>query len=101
MSIELINTDFEQTISEDGTVDLSISTSTDKELRYSGWQLLPDDVYLQPEEITPVLIHMLSRAYACGWNEATNMGISALEGITNSKASEPQQVVRTNDYRTK
>lgn len=97
--MSILAPDFEQTFRDDGSVDLRISTGSNKEMQYCASQLLPDDVYLKPEDITPTLIHMLARAFKLGWNEAIILSASSLTNIANHKDSIPLHDIHVLDYR--
>ena len=91
--------DFEQTMRDDETVDLRISTGSDKEMHYAAHQLLPDDVYLKQEDITPTLLHMLSKAFKAGWDEATILAGAHVTNMRNRIDSMPSQDVHVIDSR--
>ena len=91
--------EFEQTFREDGSVDLRISTGSNKEMQYSASQLLPDDVYLKSEDITPNLIHMLSRAFKLGWDEAIILNTTTCLNLSHRKDSIPLHDIHVIDYR--
>jgi hypothetical protein len=97
--MSILSPDFEQTFREDGSVDLRISTGSNKEMHYSASQLLPDDLYLKPEDITPTLIHMLARAFKLGWDEAIILSSSSVTNMTNHKDSIPLHDIHIHDYR--
>lgn len=69
---------FCKNILTNGRCVLSIRTPDDVESNTAGDCLMPDGEAMDQEEVTPLLLHMLSEAYHSGYKQATLAGADAV-----------------------